>query len=223
MDAEKPLFEEIIKRFSINPNYSYELNFYLDAEDKVEWFQTELEVLQKDIGDVEKLRNDKSGLDDIEYQRLQKEKDFLSHYRELPSADTETTLEQVRTLKDRYIAENSKYDKGFEDIVGEFIPNESYRFEDENKDFSDLIAHLLPDIFGQEKVIEEEAINKIDAHLKKINDKNRELNDRKIQKISDLLDDVFAAVSAQRDTVRNINRFFNDGEKRISGNYRLYL
>lgn len=223
MDAEKPLLEEIIKWFSINPSYSYELNFYLDAEDKVEWFQTEVEVLQKDIGDVEKLRNDKSGLDDIERQRIQKEKDFFSHYKELPSADSETTSEQVRTLKDRYIGEKNKYNIRFEDIVGEFIPNESYRFEDENKDFSDLIAHLLPDIFGQEKVIEEEAINRIEAHLKKINDKNRELNDRKIQKISDLLDDVFAAVSAQRDTVRNINRFFNDGEKRISGNYRLNL
>ncbi|MDR2621037.1 MAG: hypothetical protein LBC48_00470 [Dysgonamonadaceae bacterium] len=223
MDADKPLFEEIMNRFSIKPNYSYELNFYFDAEDKVEWFQTELEVLKEDTVEVEKLRNDKSSLDNLEVQRLQKEEYFLSHYSETPSADSETTPEQVQNLKYQSIEDKSKYDKGFEDIVGEFIPNESYRFEDENKDFLDLITHLLPDIFGQEKVIEEEAINKIETHLRKINDKNRELNDRKIQKISDLLDDVFVAVSAQRDMVRNINRFFNDGEKRISGNYRLNL
>jgi hypothetical protein len=53
--------------------------------------------------------------------------------------------------------------------------------------------------------------------------KNRDLNSKKIRKIEDLLDDVQAAISAQVDIVRKINRFFNNGEKKISGNYKPYL
>jgi hypothetical protein len=107
--------------------------------------------------------------------------------------------------------------------VNNFIPSESYRFEGDNKDFADLVAHLLPDIFGNEKVIEEEVIGKIRSHLEQINNKNRDLNSKKIRKIEDLLDDVQMAVGEYEDTIRKINRFFNDGERKISGAYRLYL
>jgi len=106
--------------------------------------------------------------------------------------------------------------------VNEFLPNEKYRFEI-SKDFAELIAYLLPEVFGEDNVIEEEVIGKIKSHLQRINDKNRDLNQRKIQRIVDLLDDVKSAVSTQADIVRKINHFFNDSEKRISGNYRMKL
>ncbi len=72
-------------------------------------------------------------------------------------------------------------------------------------------------------MIEEEVIGKIQGHLEQINNKNRDLNSKKIRKIEDLLDDVQMAVGEYADTIRKINRFFGDGERRISGNYKLYL
>lgn len=67
--------------------------------------------------------------------------------------------------------------------------------------------NLLPEIFQGEEPLENEVIEAIEKQLKRINDKNRELNDKKIEKISRILEDVWNQISQQRELVRRINRF----------------
>lgn len=68
--------------------------------------------------------------------------------------------------------------------------------------------NLLPKIFHDEEPLENEVIEAIEKQLKRINDKNRELNDKKIEKISRILEDVWNQISQQRELVHRINRFF---------------
>ena len=55
--------------------------------------------------------------------------------------------------------------------------------------------NLLPEIFQGEEPLENEVIEAIEKQLKRINDKNRELNDKKIEKISRILEDVWNQIS----------------------------
>lgn len=225
IETEKVLLANIAEQFSINQMFDYDLNFYFDSDDKVDTFQTEFDLQKKHIDIIGDLKNDKNKFDSIVTELNKKETAFQFLYNELTDNYDIIliTQQQVQEKKEEYINEKAKYENEFNNIVQDFIPSESYRFEGESKDFTDLVVHLLPDIFGNEKVIEKDIINKIENHLKQINDKNRDLNAKKTRKIGDLLDDVQAAVSVQSDIVRNINRFFNNGEKTISGNYKLNL
>jgi hypothetical protein len=226
IETEKVLLTSISEQFSVNQASDYNLDFYLDSDDKVDTFQTEFNIQKECIGIIDDLKNEKNRFDFIKIELNKKETNFQLFYNELPDERNEKTLiteQQVQEKYNQYTNANAEYNAKFNSIVQNFIPGESHKFEGESKDFTDLVVHLLPDIFGSEKVIEEDVVNRIENHLKQINDKNRDLNSKKIRKIGDLLDDVQAAVGAQSDTVRKINRFFNDGEKRISGNYKLNL
>jgi hypothetical protein len=226
IETEKILLANILEQFSINQTFDYNLDFYLDSDDKVDTFQTEFDIQKECIGIIGDLKNEKSRFDSIKIELNKKETSFQLLYNELPDNNDEIISiiqQQAQEKKEEFINEKAKYENEFDNIVKDFIPSESHKFEGESKDFADLVVHLLPDIFGSEKVIEEDIVNRIENHLKQINDKNRDLNSKKIRKIGDLLDDVQAAVSTQSDIVRQINRFFNNGEKRISGNYKLNL
>lgn len=226
IEDEKCLLDEIIQQFSICQTNSYELNFYYDSDDKVETFQTELEIQKDDLELISSVKKEKTAIDILTKALQQKEDNFQNRYQSsIPNEKVSLPLteQDVRDKWESYLEERARYNKEFENIVNDFIPRESYRFEGDDKEFTDLVAHLLPDIFGNEKVIEEEIIGKIQAHLEQINNKNRDLNSKKIRKIEDLLDDVKMVVGEYEDTIRKINRFFNDGERKISGAYKLYL
>ncbi len=226
IESDNTLLLDIAQQFAINQPYGYNLNFYYDSDDKVDSFATEFDIHKVNIDLIESLRSDKSTFDKLVVELRNKEETYKSIYQKLPADEEKInsiTQTQVLQKKEMYFIAKSNYDAQFDGVVCDFIANESHRFEGESKDFADLVAHLLPNIFGNEKVIEEEVISKIDMHLKQINDKNRDLNSKKIRKIEDLLDDVYSAVSTQEDIVRRINRFFGGGEKRISGNYKLNL
>jgi len=202
---------------------NFELDFYNDSDNKVECFQDELLLMKPDIVLGSTLKEEKENLDNIANLLKQKKKSYVFNYNEEPTLkETNITEQSVLSKQKIFIEQEANYNAEFNSIVTEFIHNETYRFES-NKDFSELIAYLLPEVFGTEEIIEEEVIGKVNSHLQRINDKNRDLNQRKIQRIVDLLDDVKSAVSAQADIVRKINHFFNDSEKRISGNYRMKL
>lgn len=226
IENDATLLSDIARLFAINQSYSYDLNFYYDSDDKVDSFATEFDIQKESVDLIKSLRNDKPTFDALMVELRNKEETYKSLYQKLPAYEenmNSVTLTQVQQEKEAYISAKSNYDAQFEGIVDDFISGESHRFEGESKDFADLVAHLLPNIFGHEKIIEEEVISKIETHLKQINNKNRDLNSKKIRKIEDLLDDVHSAVSTQEDIVRRINRFFSGGEKRISGNYKLNL
>tara|TARA_R110002050_G_scaffold184053_1_gene317487 strand:+ start:2945 stop:6205 length:3261 start_codon:yes stop_codon:yes gene_type:complete len=226
IEDERSVLGDILQQFSIRQTTNYDLNFYYDSDDKIETFQTEFDIQTDDLELIDAVKDVKTVFYELKNTLRQKEDSFHFRYPKiLPEKDTAIPLiaKDVQDIREVYLKEKARYDKEFEDVVNEFIPSESYRFEDDNKDFADLVAHLLPDIFGYEKVIEEEVIGKIQGHLEQINNKNRDLNSKKIRKIEDLLDDVQMAVGEYADTIRKINRFFGDGERRISGNYKLYL
>jgi hypothetical protein len=226
IESNKILLDSIVQQFSINQAYDYDLSFYLDSDDKIDKFQTELEIQKEDIKLIDKIKEDKVSFDKLNEELHQKEETFQFRYNELPVDENKLTpiiAHHVQQKQQEYIKANADYNAEFNTIVQNFIPNESYKFENENKDFADLMTHLLPDIFKNDKVIEEEATGKIESYLTQINDKSRDLNAKKVRKIGDLLDDVQLAVSTQADIVRKINRFFSGGEKRISGNYKLNL
>lgn len=225
-ESEKSLLNGIEQQFSIHQTNEYDLNFYYDSDDKIDTFQTELNIQKDDLELIDVVKTEKIAFDKLKNTVQQKEDNFHIRYPNLIQKE-ETSLplteQDIQERREAFLTEKARYDKEFEDIVNDFIPSESYRFEGDNKDFVDLVAHLLPDIFGNEKVIEEEVIDKIRSHLEQINNKNRDLNSKKIRKIEDLLDDVRMAVGEYEDIIRKINRFFNDGERKISGAYRLYL
>lgn len=224
VNDEYSLLSDLAKQFYISVSQEEDLSFYHDSDDKLDCFNTELVLLKDDIELVKTLRKEKEELDEINKIINEKKFYYESHYSHLPDIDNNKSSNRLTMPSEKALIEaTTNFNKEFGDIVRDYIPNESHRYEDDNKSFPDLVAHILPDIFENARDIGEDVIEKIESHLKQINDKNRDLNSKKIQKIEDLLDDVRAAVSEQTDIIRKINRFFNTGEKKISGNYQLNL
>ena len=200
-----------------------ELIFNLAADNKIKWFQDKLPLIKSDALLGLSLKEEKEKLENITSTFKFKKESYIYNYNEEPFLEgTNITYQSVLNKQKIFIEKEANYNAEFNSIVAEFISNEAYRFES-NKDFSELIAYLLPEVFGTEEIVEENVIDKVNSHLQRINDKNRALNQRKTQRIVDLLDEVKSAVSGQADIVRKINHFFNDGENRISGNYRMKL
>jgi hypothetical protein len=88
-----------------------------------------------------------------------------------------------------------------------------------------LAKSLLPRAFHDAVLSdqsEEAVIDTIANYLHRINDKNRQLNNRKIQKIKDLLHDVDVAASQQENIIRRIDNFLKD-ETSITGGYKARL
>lgn len=209
--------------FSVNIKQDYDLDFYITSDDKVETFRIEYEELKKDLELLNQIVEEKTEFDDISKNKKQKLDDFIFSYKvPLLNDSTSATEKSVQEKSNDYTKANANYEAEYNSIVNDFLTNEKYRFEN-SKDFSELISYLLPDIFGNENIIETEIIDRVKTHLHKINNKNRDLNTKKIRKIENLLDDVLSSISYQADIVRKINRFFDDDEKRITGNHRLNL
>ncbi len=200
-----------------------ELVFGLETDEKIKWFQDKLSLIKSDALLGSTLKDEKEKLDNNTSALKLKKESYILKYNEEPILEeTSITDQSVQNKQKNFIEQEASYNAEFNSIVTEFISNEAYRFES-NKDFPELIAYLLPEVFGTEEIVEENVIDKVNSHLQRINDKNRALNQRKTQRIVDLLDEVKSAVSGQADIVRKINHFFNDGENRISGNYRMKL
>lgn len=103
-----------------------------------------------------------------------------------------------------------------------YLPHDAYKFR-EVDDFLGLTQHLLPEAFLEVQITEEGVIDQIEQYLKRILTKNHQLNQRKLQKVDNLLDEVSSAVSQQLDTIRKIKNFLNDDEKTITGGHQAYL
>lgn len=148
-----------------------------------------------------------------EYQKLRKEaikiEDYTDQFDNQPSDADWITAERT-------------YDAHFDVIVNTYLIEDSYKFE-QVKDFVELSKSLLPDAFQKENISEEGIIENITHYLTNINEKNRQLNSRKLQKIKDLIEEVSDTVSTYLNTVRNIDNFFKDKDKQISGGYQVRL
>lgn len=123
-----------------------------------------------------------------------------------------------------FIRAESEYFSSYKKIIQQYIPSDAFRLE-EDDNLSELAKSLLPEAFHEAVLSdqpEEAVIDTIANYLHRINDKNRQLNNRKIQKIKDLLHDVDVAASQQENIIRRIDNFLKD-ETSITGGYKARL
>jgi len=203
---------------------AYQEEGYINADNKTEFFRDELTIVSSTLNKCDELIQAVTNFKNQENYLNMILSDYKKDYTDLPAADRYPILniDSVDEAKDFYIRKNSDYTSRYILIVKEFLPNEFYKFETSH-DFKELIAHLLPDLFPEDMIIEEEVVGRIRKRLEDINEKNRELNSKKIGKIQELLIEVKRQVEAQWDEIRRINRFFTSGSKKISGVYHMKL
>lgn len=140
-----------------------------------------------------------------------------------PIEEARGKLVDPKAANTAYINAEQAYILFYKKIIEDYIPSESYKlFGDES--FLSLSKSLLPEAFADLVASEADpdAIEVIKRYLMRINDKNRQLNDRKIQKIRDLLDDVDHEITEQMEVVRRIDNFLKTGHN-ITGGYHARL
>jgi hypothetical protein len=114
------------------------------------------------------------------------------------------------------------YETKFNDIVEEHAKVEAYKFE-QHRNYLELCTSILPEAFVSETIEEESSISQIEHYLSQINEKNKDLNTRKLQHIREILEEVGEEISQRLDTVRKIHQFLNHEEREITGGHRVSL
>lgn len=146
-------------------------------------------------------------------------------YNELPeNMIAATYIHNPDKEYEAFIRAEENCTQSFYRTIQDYIPSEAHRFEGE-ENLSELAKSLLPQAFHDAVLSdqsEEAVIDTIANYLHLINDKNRQLNNRKIQKIKDLLHDVDIAASQQENIIRRIDNFLKD-ETSITGGYKARL
>lgn len=132
------------------------------------------------------------------------------------------TLSRPVDEEKAYVSAKSVYESKFKDIVTDHAPGEAYKFEN-NHNYIDLCAAILPEAFLEEKIEKDTSIEIIEHYLSQINEKNKNLNTRKLQKIREILDEVGDEIGKRLDTVRQIHNFLNHEEREITGGHRVSL
>lgn len=203
---------------------AYKEDDYINADNKTEFFKDELTILSNTLDKCDELIQLMTNLKNQENYLNMIQTEYISLYTDLPSIDSYPAVsgESVEEAKVFYLEKNTTYINQYVNMVKSFMPNKQYKFETSHN-FKELIANLLPDLFPEDMIIEEEVVGRIKKRLEDINEKNRELNSKKIGKIQDLLTEVKRQVEAQWDEIRRINRFFTSSKKKISGAYNMKL
>jgi len=111
------------------------------------------------------------------------------------------------------------FEGSYVETINEFLANDSYKFAD-IFDCKELGHALLPKAFHG-KAASDDLIEAISHYLNKINDNNRELNKRKLQRIRDLLDEVNTEVGQRLMMAKRIDLFLKD--KEITGGHKVKL
>ena len=162
---------------------AYKEDDYINADNKTEFFKDELTILSNTLNKCDELIQLMTNIENQENHLNMIETEYISLYTELPTIDSfpAVSRESVEEAKVFYYQRNTTYIDQYTNMVKGFIPNEQYKFET-NHDFKELIANLLPDLFPEDMIIEEEVVGRIKKRLEDINEKNRELNSKKIGK-----------------------------------------
>lgn len=146
--------------------------------------------------------------------------EMVGNVLESPGELDEQTLEN---LKKEYDSANEKYNMEYNLIVRQYLQTNPQRFEGTG-DFQSLCEEILPpEIFNDASILEKDLVAKIDKYLKDINLKNKRLNNRKLQKLTTVIEEVANEVSEQRNSVRQINNFLNSEDKKITGGHFVHL
>jgi len=184
----------------------------------------ELETTNKKLETIVQLPKLTDALNEIGTKRLAAEKRFLSFNETLPADLTQKEhITGFSAEHSDYLTAETDYVTKFRVLVQHYLSAEAYRFEGAS-DFVELATHLLPEAFRDTILGQSESsvIEAIENYLTRINEKNRQLNSRKVQKIKTLLDEVDEAITHQENTARRIDIFLRNAAK-ISGGYTARL
>lgn len=135
------------------------------------------------------------------------------------SGSEELSTQMIEELKENYDFANNAYHVEYKLIIRQYLKNNISRFENTG-DFQSLCEEILPpEILNDINILEKEVIEKIGKYLKDINLKNKRLNNRKLQKLAVIVEEVSSEVSEQRNNIRLINNFLNSDDKEITGGH----
>ena len=153
---------------------AYKEDDYINADNKTEFSKDELTVLSTALSRCDELMQSVINLKNQKNHLNMIEAEYISLYTDLPSINSYSAVskESVEEANKLHIQNNIAYINQYTNIVKDFIPNEQYKFETSH-DFKELIANLLPDLFPEDMIIEEEVVDRIKKKLEDINEKNR--------------------------------------------------
>lgn len=130
---------------------------------------------------------------------------------------------KINELEKKSTNANIEYISKYNSLVYSFIKQKQNQYKDTG-DFSSLCREILPqEIFDEKDLLDEDVIEKISDYLRNINIKNKRLNSRKLQKLSEIIDDVSNEVSNQLNDIRIISNFLNSEDKQITGGHKVDL
>jgi hypothetical protein len=130
---------------------------------------------------------------------------------------------EINELEKKSKNANIDYISKYNFVVYTFLKQKINQYKDTG-DFSPLCREILPqEIFDEKDLLEADIIENISNYLRNINIKNRKLNSRKLQKLSEIIDDVSNEVSNQLNDIRIISNFLNSEDKKITGGHKVDL
>ncbi|EOG6917232.1 DNA repair protein Rad50, partial [Flavobacterium psychrophilum] len=130
---------------------------------------------------------------------------------------------EINELEKKSNNANNDYISNYNFVVYTFLKQKNNQYKDTG-DFSPLCREILPqEIFDEKDLLDADIIENISNYLRNINIKNRKLNSRKLQKLSEIIDDVSNEVSSQLMDIRIISNFLNSEEKKITGGHKVDL
>jgi len=178
----------------------------LSQHDKIRQEDNERSELMKAIEDLKKKFSNYIG-------------EIESKLEEQPSCNRD----QLQQLESSHKEALKEYERAYDRIVNEYTPGKVKWFE-EHHDFMDLCEEILPkSIFSDGEILDEAVVTKISKLLTDINIKNKGLNERKLKRLSDIIDEVNAEVSGQINYCRQIKNFLNSKDKIITGQHKATL
>jgi hypothetical protein len=160
--------------------------------------------------------------------KLNSEKNFVysqnpNLFIDVEESSKEFNQSAIDELRENYDSSKREYDQEYNLLVRQHLKNSANRFENTG-DFQALCEEILPsEIFNDLNNLDLEVIEKIDKYLKDINLKNKRLNNRKLQKLATIVEEVENEVSDQRNSIRIINNFLNSEDKEITGGHLVSL
>lgn len=190
----------------------------------IETIKTEIEGKEEDKGLNQKISDTKGNYNtsvielkayfDLEYAESEIQ-GMLRLYKENPKRDNGEKWVYDEALRDY----NSKFDQ----IVNDYIRSLSYLFGGKSKDFGVLIHKLLPDIFPMNEPLSEDVWQKIDSHLRSINQKILLFENLKLSALKKVIQKVKNTYENYLHILAEMKRFFADNDKRITGGYQVVL
>jgi hypothetical protein len=213
-----------IDAYSAIREYNDESCYYKDIQPESSTLRIDLRKISKAIQRANEWEEKSENFNEIETELAKVQEEFKRRYPHKKFAEQPTgKLSDPREANSEYIKAEQAYLLTYSQIVNTYIPSEAYKHKDDDS-FLALSKSLLPEAFADlvSGEVDSDAIEVIRRYLMRINDKNRQLNDRKIQKIRDLLDDVDHEITEQMEVVRRIDNFLKTGHN-ITGGYHARL